>query len=205
MPTRDEESGLSDLITRARSGDRAAWGLLFDRYGDDLRRRVGRAMGGGLRRLEDSTDIVNSVLKELPEHLQNYERHESEKGFLNWATKLVIRKVSEKRKHYGAQKRGGHLQADEPNRATSSLDVEPARVDTPSQEASGNEEHALLEQALAALTPADQDLLRYFQQDLPAEEVAQRLGCSTDAARMRIARARAELERVTWRLRRERS
>jgi RNA polymerase sigma factor (sigma-70 family) len=58
MPTDD----LLSLIEQARAGDQAAWQQLMDLYYPQIRAYIGNQMDQQLRKVLDSTDIVQSVV-----------------------------------------------------------------------------------------------------------------------------------------------
>ncbi len=54
-----------ELIQRARSGDQAAWEILFNECYPKIVRVIRRRMSKSLRKHYDSTDIANEVMKSL--------------------------------------------------------------------------------------------------------------------------------------------
>jgi len=62
-----------DLLDRARRGDQQAWQILFDDCYPKIVRVVRRRLSGPMRKICDSTDIANDVMKSLAEKFDNFD------------------------------------------------------------------------------------------------------------------------------------
>jgi len=93
-----------DLAEAAARGDSKAIERLLDRHLPDLRAFVRLRAGRLVREHESASDIVQSVCREV---LQNMERfqHPSEAAFKQWLFKTALRKLSNRRDFYLAEKR----------------------------------------------------------------------------------------------------
>ena len=63
----------NNLLDRARGGDQQAWQLLFDDCYPKVLRVVTRRLSGRMRKLCDSTDIANDVMKSLAAKFNNFD------------------------------------------------------------------------------------------------------------------------------------
>jgi len=201
-----DEGHLSELIARAKAGDRDAWGEIYVLVGENMRRRIRRMLGQRIRVDHESMDVVDSVLKELPDRLRNYQ-HESAEGFLGWLSKQLVRKVLDQHRKKGTLKGGGAHQIERGEEALKRLEAQNSQDSTPSQAAGRNEEKELLARGLSRLDPAEREILRLDLDGKSFIELARLVAeaegkpCSADAARMRLQRARARLAQEVRKIR----
>jgi RNA polymerase sigma factor (sigma-70 family) len=94
----------SSLLERARKGDQEAWQVLFDDCYPKILRVIRRRLSRQMRKLYDSTDIANEVMKSLAANFNNidFESIGGLRAFLILAAKQKV--VDGYRKGY-AQKR----------------------------------------------------------------------------------------------------
>ena len=92
------------LAEAAAGGDSEAVEALLDRHLGELRAFVRLRAGALVRARESSSDIVQSVCREV---LQNMERfqHPSDAAFKQWRFRTALRKLSNRRDFYLAERR----------------------------------------------------------------------------------------------------
>ncbi len=161
-PIRDDRAA-TDLITRARNGDRQAWDALVERYAPLIwsicrGRRLGRA---------DAEDIGQSVWLKLVNHLDAIRDPAALPGWLATTTRRECGQVLNAAR--GPQA-AGQLQDVE------NIPDEQAR--TAEQELLAAERHAALREAFAHVPPSCQRLIAILIEDppVPYAEISARLG-----------------------------
>ncbi|MFT4543062.1 MAG: RNA polymerase sigma-70 factor (subfamily 1) [Planctomycetota bacterium] len=92
------------LTEAAGCGDRNALELLLERYLPQLRAFVRLRAGAIVRARESSSDLVQSVCREVLEHMDRL-KHPSETAFKSWLYTTALRKIINRRDFYLAQKR----------------------------------------------------------------------------------------------------
>ena len=145
MVTQPTVPSSSSLLDRARRGDQEAWEVLFNDCYPKVVRVIRRRMSRRLRKIYDSTDIANEVMKSLAAKFHNFD-FSSMTGLRAFLIKAAQQKMVDEYRYGHAQKRdlgrdcalhSGGLQNWEP------VDSSP----TPSQLAVASEqERILLEQ-----------------------------------------------------------
>jgi RNA polymerase sigma-70 factor (ECF subfamily) len=186
----------SELIRRCRDGEAGAREQLFARYQHYLYVLAQAQLGKRLRTKCAPSDLVQQTLLEAHRDFAGFQgQHEGE--LLAWLRRILAHNLFNEARRYGALQRDAEREV--------SLDRVQAGVEdsslmlqrclaaggpSPSQIAQEHESAARLAAALARL-PEDYQtvlLLRVFE-ELPAEEVAQRMGRSPGAVRMLQMRA----------------
>jgi RNA polymerase sigma-70 factor (ECF subfamily) len=202
------EAAASELIRRCRAGESGAREQLFARYQHYLYVLAQAQLGRRLRVKCAPSDLVQQTLLEAHRDFVGFQgQHEGE--LLAWLRRILAHNLFNEARRYGAQQRNAEREV--------SLDGVRAGVDdssaalerclavsgpSPSQAAQRHETAVHLADALARLPEDYQSvlLLRVFE-ELPAEEVARRMGRSAGAVRMLQMRAltalRQEMERET--------
>jgi RNA polymerase sigma-70 factor, ECF subfamily len=198
----------SELIRRCRNGEAGARDQLFARYQHYLYILAQAQLGKRLRTKCAPSDLVQQTLLEAHRDFGGFQgQHEGE--LLAWLRRILAHNLFNEARRYGALQRDADREV--------SLDQVRAGVDhsslmlerclmaggpSPSQLAQEHEAAVNLADALARL-PEDYQtvlLLRVFE-ELPAEEVAQRMGRSAGAVRMLQMRAltalREEMDQET--------
>lgn len=154
--------------------------------------------GPFLRSLESTTDLVQSVCREILEHRDRF-RHPGEDGFRKWLYTTALRKISKKSDYHRAQKReaartvsyeGGEEGARELLGAY-------ANVATPSRFAHAREEVERIERAFDELTDAQREVITLSRiAGLSHAEIAEKTGRSEGAVRMQLFRALERLSEI---------
>ena len=191
---------VTELIRRCRNGETDARDQLFAHYQHYLYVLAQTQLGKRLRAKCAPSDIVQQTLLEAHRDFAGFQgQHESE--LLAWLRRILAHNLFNEARRYGALQRDAGREV--------SLDQVRAGVDhsslllqrclacsgpSPSEIAQEHESAAHLADALSRL-PEDYQtvlLLRVFE-ELPAEEVAQRMGRSAGAVRMLQMRALTSL------------
>jgi RNA polymerase sigma factor (sigma-70 family) len=94
----------SDLLERARAGDQQAWEILFNECYPKVVRVIRRRLNRPMRKLYDSTDIANEVMKSLAAKFHNLD-FSSIDGLKAFLIKAAEQKVVDGYRHGHAQKR----------------------------------------------------------------------------------------------------
>jgi RNA polymerase sigma-70 factor (ECF subfamily) len=97
----DDVGKLAEL---AAKGDRAALDKLLERYLPELRAFVRLRAGAVVRARESSSDIVQSVCREVIQHADRFQ-FPSEPAFKQWLYTTALRKIVNRKEFYLAQKR----------------------------------------------------------------------------------------------------
>ncbi|HZV05776.1 MAG TPA: sigma-70 family RNA polymerase sigma factor [Gemmataceae bacterium] len=199
-------AAVSELIRRCRDGEAAARDQLFARYQHYLYVLAQAQLGKRLGAKCAPSDLVQQTLLEAYRDFAGFHgQHEGE--LLAWLRRILAHNLFNEVRRYGARQRDADREV--------SLDQVRAGVDhsslllqrclaasapSPSEVAQQHESAARLADALHRL-PKDYQtvvLLRVFE-ELPAEEVAQRMGRTAGAVRMLQMRAltalREEMEK----------
>jgi RNA polymerase sigma-70 factor, ECF subfamily len=202
------QAAASELIRRCRDGEAGAREQLFARYQHYLYLLAQAQLGKRLRAKCAPSDLVQQTLLEAHRDFGGFQgQHEGE--LLAWLRRILAHNLFNEARRYGTLQRDADREV--------SLDQVHAGIDhsslllqcclafsgpSPSEVAQDHESAAHLAAALARL-PEDYQtvlLLRVFE-ELPAEEVAQRMGRSGGAVRMLQMRAltalREEIEQET--------
>jgi RNA polymerase sigma-70 factor (ECF subfamily) len=176
-PTPDAPSDPAALARAARAGDAAALGALYDAYAESLYRTAYRLSGNA----DDAQDIVHDCFVGLPQALRQYD----ERGNLSaWLRRVVVRLVLMRR-------RG------DDRRREDSLDLVSALALASSSRADARVELDDVRRVVDALPVALRDVFVLKQIDgYSHEEIAQLLGISAGASRVRLSRALDTLGRA---------
>ncbi|HEY9226804.1 MAG TPA: sigma-70 family RNA polymerase sigma factor [Gemmatimonadaceae bacterium] len=169
------------LLARVRDGDDAALRVIFDRYAATLHRCAFRLLGSS----DDADDVVQDVFVGLRAALKRYD----ELGkFESWLKRVAVR-AALMRLRSDRRRESAALGA--PIAASSFPDRDPKLQDT-------------LAAAVAGLAPALRTVfvLRMIE-DYSHDEIADVLGISTSACKVRLHRALRQLRPLLSHLRRD--
>jgi RNA polymerase sigma-70 factor (ECF subfamily) len=190
------EVPLSDLIRRCRAGEQGARENLFDRYQAYLGVLARAQLGRHLRGKCDPSDVVQMTLLEAHRDFSAFQgTHEQE--LLAWLRRILAHNLFNEARRFAAQQRDctREVSLDQVRTGVEHSSVALARglaahTPSPSQLAVQREAAVHLADALSRLPDDYQTvlLLRIFE-ELPAEEVALRMGRSAGAVRMLQMRA----------------
>jgi RNA polymerase sigma-70 factor (ECF subfamily) len=180
-----------ELVRRMQGGDREALEELFRRHLPGLRAYVRLHGDGGLRALEESSDLVQSVCREVLGRLDQF-RHPGEDGFRRWLFVTAARKIKNRYGYHLAEKRdvGREL----PARSAEELFGCYASFCSPSGEAVAREELERIERAFDQLSPRQREVILLSRvMGLAHAEVARAMDRSEGATRALLFRALSRL------------
>jgi len=202
------QAAVSELIRRCRDGEAGAREQLFTRYQHYLYVLAQAQLGKRLRAKCSPSDLVQQTLLEAHRDFAAFQGQQ-EGELLAWLRRILAHNLYNEVRRYGTHRRdtGREISLDQVQAGVdhSSLLLQrclASRGPSPSELAQRHESAARLAAALARLPQDYQNvlLLRIFE-ELPAEEVAQRMGRSAGAVRMLQMRAlnalRQEMEEET--------
>lgn len=185
-----------DLVAAASGGERPAIDTLVQRFLPRLHLFVRLQMGQALRQHEDSADLVQSVCVDLLSHLDGF-HYESEEKFVSWLFTAALNKVREKARHHGRERRdaGREVRGLGPTQLDAALG---GSLLTPSRDAAGREELAILERAFEQLPPDYRQVIALHRLvGLSHAEIAVQIGRTEAATRKLLGRALAQLGQLT--------
>jgi RNA polymerase sigma-70 factor (ECF subfamily) len=166
-PPPDHEDGTSDLLERARAGDREALNALFERHIPTLRRWASGRLPGYARDLGDTADLVQETVIDALKHLNRFE-YRGEGALQAYLRQAVINRIRNELRRIS--RRG----------ATESLDS-----------AMGQQTLEQYESGLDRLNPDErQAVIARVEMGMSYDEIAALLDKPTaNAARMAVVRA----------------
>lgn len=187
---------LCGLIERCRTGDLAARQELFERYRAYLHVIARTQLGRHLQGKCDSSDVVQQTLLEAHKDFAGFQGV-SEPELLAWLRRILSHNLFNETRRYSARQRdlSREVSLDQVRAGVEHSSVALGRnlathVPTPSQQVTQRETAVQIARALEKLPEDYQTVvtLRIFE-ELPAEEVAQRMGRTAGAVRMLQMRA----------------
>jgi RNA polymerase sigma-70 factor (ECF subfamily) len=182
------------LAERAAAGDRAALDELVVRHVDALRAFVRLRVGPELRVRESSSDLVQSVCREILQEAQRFQ-HPSEGAFKSWLFTTALRKIADRAEHWRALKREAGRDERLPSQADDGALLGFYRsISTPSQHAVAAEERERIERAFEKLTEEQREVIVLARvAGLSRAEIAAQTGRSEGAVRVLLHRSLARL------------
>jgi RNA polymerase sigma-70 factor (ECF subfamily) len=187
------------LIDRATHGDDAAVELLLERHLPGLEAYIRLRTGRLLKAKESASDILQSVCREVLEHVDRYQ-YRGEAQFRHWLYTTAMRKIINKSEYYKAEKRDAarevRIQATHATHTNrdDALAATYRSFFTPSRHLEAREELSRMERAFAALPDDKRDVILLAKViGLSRAEIAQQMGRSEVAVRSLLSRALAEL------------
>jgi RNA polymerase sigma-70 factor (ECF subfamily) len=193
------ESSLEDLTVAACQGDSDAIDELIEHYLPALRGFVRLRAGAMLRRQESTSDLVQSVCRELLVHQSRF-RHPSPAAFRRWLFITAQRKISTRKAYYLAQKRD--VMRNMERRLGNSMTNESLvgcykTLSTPSKRVAAKEDVERIEAAFDELPDEYREVITLAHiVGMTRAEIAEHLGKSEGAVRMTLHRALAAVARV---------
>jgi len=186
-----DSSNIQDrtLIIRTQNGDHIAFEELVQKYRHQLLNLVGWYAG----RSADTDDILQTILCKVYFSLKKFDLN---RPFYPWLRRIAVNRCFDERRRLRRRKTMTFAELD---------------IDTPSVEADApfsfvgshyaDEKRGDLNEMLAvALRQLPKDyqkvLILHYLEQLPYEEIASMLECSSQAARVKACRARSALRRI---------
>lgn len=188
------------LVEDASRGDVPAVEALLDRFLPGLLLYIRRRAGPAVLEKESSSDVVQSVCRELFESLRT-ERFEyrGEAELKQWLYGAALLKLEGRRRHWRAEKRDV-FREDAPQ--SSGHPIEPSVSATPSADAMRGEDAERMRAAVASLPDHYRRIIDLaYGQGLSHAEIAERLAISESNSRVLLSRALARLGTIGAKLR----
>jgi RNA polymerase sigma-70 factor (ECF subfamily) len=195
MTGMDAEHGQTlDLLRAWHAGDRGALADLLARELPWIREQVRPRLGPLLRARAESQDYVQEALIRVLEYGPRFVAADRQR-FRGLLLRIIENQLRDMVDWHGAEKRGVRLERPLPS--DSVIDVDSRRAVTrPSEHAIASERRAWLHLALELLDPEDRRVILLRQwHELEFAAIAELLGVTADAARMRFNRALPQLAR----------
>ena len=186
-----------DLAERTAAGDRDALEVLLQRYLPALRGFVRLRTGAVLRARESSSDLVQSVCREILTNMDRFQ-YRSETGFRQWLYATALRKIQNRVEYHQAQMRdpANEVNLQQNSDAGDLLDCYGSFC-TPSRELMSREEIARIEAAFDQL-PEDyrEAIVLAKVVGLSRAEMAEKTGRTEGAVRTLLSRALSKLAEI---------
>ncbi len=128
-----------DMVSRARKGDREAFGALYKLYEKRLKAAVRTRIGQKLRGKIETADPVQSVWKDVLSGLDGFE-YRGPDSFFRWILVRVIRKIQDKARYFSAEKRNVDKEKRLGNGSKAGVRLPNASGPTPSQAVMADED-----------------------------------------------------------------
>jgi len=181
----------ADLSRRAAAGDARAVELLLERFLPPLRAFVRAHMGPQLRARESSSDLVQSVCRELLTHQERFQ-HPGEDAFKHWLFTTARRKISNRARDLARQKRD--FAREQPGDPLAALVDVYSSFSSPSGQVLRRDEVERLELAIDRLSEEQREVLTLaYMAGLSRAEIGRRMDKSEEAVRAMLHRATARL------------
>lgn len=181
------------LAERAAQGDQAAVERLLELHLPAVRAFVRSHMSQKLRAKESSSDIVQSVCRELLTHQDRF-RHPSEGAFAAWLFTTARRKIQNRLRDFDRHKRDVDRERPDADLDLAVVGSAYARFSSPSASMMRREEIERLEGALEQLRPEHREVLTLAHlAGLSRAEIAAQIGSTEEGVRSMLYRAMARL------------
>lgn len=182
-------------LAQVRSGDSRALDALVERHLPALRAFVRLSSGPALRAYESSSDLVQSVCREVIRDAAALE-WQGDAAFRQWLFQHAERKIRSRVRYLNAEKRDHRrrIHAGTAGDADARLNDCYASICSPSQHAEAREELERLERAFELLTEQEREIILYARVvGLSAAALGERIGQTPHYARTLLSRAVARL------------
>jgi RNA polymerase sigma-70 factor (ECF subfamily) len=184
-PPQDADELSLELVARAKGGDRAAFGALYERYHDTLLLAVRMHLGARLRAHLVSEDILQSVAVDALRAIEGV-RAETPAGLRHYLHQMIVNKIRSRAQRLDTVKRAGEVPLTPSVEATLGSD-DPPRYSDPGR-------FERIERALDALPEEMRRVIVLRRVDgLDYATVAAQLARSEEATRKLYSRAMARL------------
>lgn len=179
------------LLLRAKAGDRAALGCLFERFGPFLLQIANEELDPRLRQKAGGSDLVQQTLLEAGQAIDRFQGATPD-GFIAWLRRILLNNIANHRRHYHAGKRTvrREVQLSDDGSVAVKLDRLAHAVSSSSNHLCEQEKQSVVSQAFHSL-PADYQLVISYRNETKRtfEEIGRLMDRSEDAARKLWARA----------------
>lgn len=183
------ETSDESLVFAARSGHRAAFGELCDRY----EKRIFRVTHRITRNREDAEDAVQDSFLNAFLHLKDFD---GRSGFLTWLTRIAINSALAKLRKKRSI-REVPIEDPSPDSLSRPQFELPDQAPDPEERYRREEKRRIVEAAVRGLRPRARKVVEFHQlKEFSIKETAKLLGISTSAAKSRMFHARVSLRRA---------
>lgn len=173
------------LVSLAQDGDNSAFAELVQRH-SNICQRLAVSI---LRNQEDAEDEVQNAVWKAYQHLAGFNQ---EAKFSTWLSRIVVNQCL-MRLRKDKRARFIHLEAGVPGEELQTIEL-PDESASPEQDLAGRQVREVLMQEVNRIPPILRDVfLMRDVQEIPTQDVAERLGISVAATKSRLLRARIEL------------
>lgn len=185
------------LLQRVHADDPTALHELLARDLPWIEAQVRRRLGAALRARAETMDFVQEAMVHALKHGPRFVVSERDQ-FRALMVRIVENALRKQHRFHHQQRRDADRQQPMPSESIIDLD---ASKQSPSAAAARSEHRALVQLAIELLDATDREIVRLRHWDgLPFADVADRLGVTEDAARMRFQRALKRLARLVSRI-----
>jgi RNA polymerase sigma-70 factor (ECF subfamily) len=182
------------LARKAAEGDESALAELLQRHLPAVRAFVRSHMAPQLRARESTSDVVQSVCRELLTHQERFQ-HPGENGFVAWLYTTARRKIQNRARDLQREKRDAAREVHGIGEtALGELGLAYARISSPSGRALRAEEVQRLEVAIDQLPEEQREVVTLAHlAGLSRAEIAAQMNRTEEAVRSLLHRAKARL------------
>ena len=191
-----------DLIDKAQSGDREAFGELVARYTGRTESLIRRLLGAQLKRVVEVEDLAQETFLRALRSFEQF-RGDSEETLWCWLKTIAEHVVKDQARHHKVrlavlgQDISQAKNSSDDGEVGSLEDLLVAKDSTPSKILRRKERFERLEQAVSRLGPDHRKVILLARvRGLPIKEVARLMGRSPKAVSMLLLRAALELKRT---------
>lgn len=188
-----------DLIDRASNGDVGAVDALLERNLPGLEAYIRLRSGRLLKSKESASDLVQSVCREVLQHMDRYQ-YRGEAQFRHWLYTTAMRKIINRYEYYKAEKRDAarEIVSSDPDMNSSGTGGNLLHTYrsfmTPSRHMAAREELERTERAFEKLSEDKREVILLAKiVGLSRAEIAEQMGRSELAIRSLLSRSLAEL------------
>jgi RNA polymerase sigma-70 factor (ECF subfamily) len=183
----------SRALTAASQGDVAAIDDLLAQHLPDVYRFLQRRAGPRVRGEESISDLVQSVCREVLEHAADGRlKLVGEGPFRQWLYRAATMKLLNRHRYWKAERRDPERLAHLPSEA--GRDPLPGSTPSPSEQAVDDEHAERMAEAFGRLTDDQRTIIMLAHvEQVPHDEIGERLGISPAHSRTRLSRALARL------------
>lgn len=191
---RMDDDALREQVDRASRGDSSAIEALLAENMPRLYAFVRLKSGSMIKSQESSSDIVQSVCREVLEGMGKFE-YRGAAQFRAWLYTAAARKIADRVQYYRAQRRDVNREVGVDNVGSDdAMQAAFARIASPSNRMSAREGIQRIERAFARLAEEKREVILLSRvAGLTSAEIAARTGETDMAIRARLRRALAEL------------
>jgi RNA polymerase sigma-70 factor (ECF subfamily) len=188
---RDVASEEERLVLQSQAGDMAAFQRLVQLY----QRKVYGIAYGMVRNRDDAMDLTQDAFIKVHKNLKRFKGSSS---FYTWLYRIVRNLCIDHLRRTGRQRASEYDDARAPSVEAKGSGLLPDRVEmSPSDVLQRREQRALLEQALAQLSPTHRAVLLLREvEGLSYSELAETLDCAKGTVMSRLFHARRNMQRA---------